>query len=195
MAKEDPAKRFVQDTAEHKMTVLKDDGLYRHLRFQKPGSWYFGFDLVTWPGFLAMTGDMGEFLFSRVPDMIEFFSGRTGDPNFYYWTQKLLAPRPEHVREFRPEKFRQAVLDILGDRWENDRKLREDVECCVLAFEDDGEHEAIRNAIEFRHKGDNPFAHIYEHNLKELEFGYQWALYAIAWGVDVYVASKKEVAA
>lgn len=42
--------RFDVDVAEHKMTVLRDEGLYRHLRFQKPGTSCYYFDLVTWPG-------------------------------------------------------------------------------------------------------------------------------------------------
>lgn len=31
----DIAARFARDTAQHEMTVLHDDGLYRHLRFQR----------------------------------------------------------------------------------------------------------------------------------------------------------------
>jgi hypothetical protein len=30
----DIATRFAKDTATHRMTVLHDDGLYRHLRFE-----------------------------------------------------------------------------------------------------------------------------------------------------------------
>ena len=41
---------FAEDVAEHELTVRRDDGLYRHLRFQKPGTWIYGFDLITWPG-------------------------------------------------------------------------------------------------------------------------------------------------
>ena len=29
---------FLKDVREHRMTVLHDSGLYRHLRFQKPGT-------------------------------------------------------------------------------------------------------------------------------------------------------------
>lgn len=32
----DDQKRFAGDTDEHQMTVLHDDGLYRHLRFKAP---------------------------------------------------------------------------------------------------------------------------------------------------------------
>ncbi|MEN5374297.1 hypothetical protein [Stenotrophomonas hibiscicola] len=42
--------RFEKDTAEHQMEVLLDNGVYRHLRFKRPGSYAFSFDVVTWPG-------------------------------------------------------------------------------------------------------------------------------------------------
>jgi hypothetical protein len=65
--------RFEQETAEHEMTVLRDDGLYRHLRFQRPGTSIYWFDLVTWPGRLVICGDCGDLMFSRLRDMFEFF--------------------------------------------------------------------------------------------------------------------------
>lgn len=71
--------RFLQDVADHKMTVVMDNGVYRHLRFANSDSklafnqW---FDIVTWPGFLAYSGDMGCFVFSRLKDMFEFFRAR-----------------------------------------------------------------------------------------------------------------------
>ena len=58
--------RFLPDVAEHKLTVLHDEGLYRHLRFQKPGTGFYWFDLITWPGNLAFKGDMGGFMFARI---------------------------------------------------------------------------------------------------------------------------------
>jgi len=52
--------RVGNDLAEHVVTVLHSDGLYRHWRCQKPGTGMMGFDIVTWPGSLCFTGDMGE---------------------------------------------------------------------------------------------------------------------------------------
>ena len=51
--------RFAKDTATHAMTILRDDGLYRHLRFKRPNTSSYYFDIITWPGYLAITGDMG----------------------------------------------------------------------------------------------------------------------------------------
>lgn len=85
--------RFSKDTATHEMTVLRDDGVYRHLRFKGPGSSAYCFDLVTWTGHLAITGDMGANMFCRLDDMFEFFrtdrlhGGHTINPG--YWSEKL----------------------------------------------------------------------------------------------------------
>src|ERR1035438_10338294 len=64
---------FLADVAEHAMAVMQDNGVYRHLRFRKPGSSNMWFDLITWPGSLVISGDMGTWAFSRVEDMFAFF--------------------------------------------------------------------------------------------------------------------------
>lgn len=112
---------FNTHTAEHVMTVLRDDGLYRHLRFGKPGTGMYQFDLVTWPGYLAITGDIGTYTFSRLPDMFDFF---TGYINHGYWAEKLKngvgGPREEGVREHDCDAF---IAWLLGDFWEYSRDL------------------------------------------------------------------------
>jgi len=61
--------RFLNDIANHSMSIVRDDGVYRHLVFSNNGSSVFRFELITWPGYLAYTGDMGAFVFSRLNDM------------------------------------------------------------------------------------------------------------------------------
>src|ERR1700722_8964450 len=102
------------------MTVLHDDGLYRHLRFirmveqedgsRKPTSFYW-FDVITWPGCLTINGDMETFTFSRVTDMLEFFRGH--EPNYGYWAEK--ARGGTQVRRYSDERFRQLVAEHLDD--------------------------------------------------------------------------------
>ncbi len=36
--KHDVQRRFPVDIKDHKLTILKDDGIYRHIRLKKPGS-------------------------------------------------------------------------------------------------------------------------------------------------------------
>ena len=64
---------FLKDVDQHVMEVIHEDGVFRHLRFKQPGTVCMHFDLITWPGRLCYTGDMGTFVFSRIHDMLEFF--------------------------------------------------------------------------------------------------------------------------
>ena len=64
--------RFLIDTAFHRLEIIRDDGLYRHLRMQQPGTSCYYYDVITWPGYLTVTGDMGTWTFSRIADMFNF---------------------------------------------------------------------------------------------------------------------------
>ena len=110
---------FLKDVAGHEMQVLMDNGVYRHLRFKKPKTGIAWFDIVTWPGYLAYTGDMGSFVFSRLNDMFEFFrTDRREDRlgiNRSYWGEKLQAvERSGHkgaYREYSEDRLKQHVED------------------------------------------------------------------------------------
>lgn len=78
---------FINDTKLHEMTCIKSDGIYRHYRFKKPRSSAYYFDIITFPGYLTMTGDMGTWVFSRVRDMLHFFNKDYIDHS--YWAEKL----------------------------------------------------------------------------------------------------------
>ena len=109
---------FESATAEHTVEAVRDDGLYRHLRCQKPGTWIYGFDIVTWPGYLAFVGDVGDFVFSRTRDMFEFFRGQAPNPD--YWSEKLQGPGPAHqaVLDFDDDAFAQAAREHGVDTWD-----------------------------------------------------------------------------
>lgn len=100
------AERFAKETAKHEMTVLHDDGLYRHLRFRAPESSFYWYELVTWPGFLAVGGDVDHYVFARVEDMFTFFrrNGNEHGINPSYWSEKLQDGRD------RAERYSEDVL-------------------------------------------------------------------------------------
>src|SRR4051812_7199267 len=86
--------QFLKDVERHKMSVKLSDGVYRHLRFSKPLDSNMWFELVTWPGYLTISGDMGTWAFSRITDMFEFFRSRNDgelEINSGYWSEKLQA--------------------------------------------------------------------------------------------------------
>ena len=180
---------FLNDVANHEMTVLRDDGLYRHIRFRKPNMINMGFDLTTWPGYLCYSGDMGCYVFSRIPDMLKFF--RSDRPsagleiNPGYWGEKVQAvDRCSPLKEYSPEKFRAAILRWLDDA-DASQAVREAVEHEVLSRADDGPHEAMRAALDFEHDGFE-FQDFWEVSVKEVSYRFLWCCYAVAWGVKQY---------
>jgi hypothetical protein len=104
------AERFKADTANHQMTVLHDDGLYRHLRFNAPDTGCYWFDIVTWPGKLAFTGDMDGFVFSRVEDMFGFFRNPQYGIKPVYWGEKVVDGR-DRLKTFDEAKFQRLITD------------------------------------------------------------------------------------
>lgn len=78
---------FIRDTKLHEMECIKADGIHRHYRFSKPNSSAYWFDIVTFPGYLVMTGDMGTWPFRRIRDMVQFFNKDRIDRG--YWAEKL----------------------------------------------------------------------------------------------------------
>ncbi|MFH1498784.1 MAG: hypothetical protein ABII82_13265, partial [Verrucomicrobiota bacterium] len=110
---------FLAQVKYHALTVEHDDGLYRHWRCQKPGTTIDGFDIVTWPGYLTISGDMGCYVFARQPSMIGFHRREgDGEPkiSFYYWAEKLQAvDKTDGLEKFSPEKFAKAVRDYVSE--------------------------------------------------------------------------------
>ena len=167
--------QFLRDVAKHEMIVIRDDGVNRHIRFRQSDTSNMYFDLITWPGHLCYTGDMGTYVFQRLTDMFEFF--RTDrmnrrDPNklyinLGYWTEKLIAVNGGRyggrAEEFCEEKFRR-VINEYRVKWmrnakeeglldkDGRRELWEAVDNEVRSRLDDGGEIAKHAAYDFCYK-------------------------------------------
>jgi hypothetical protein len=115
------AERFYRDTAHHELTILHDDGLYRHIRMMpnRTRSSAYWYEIITWPGNLVFRGDGETFAFSRTEDMFEFFrSGLYKDGSVHinpgYWAEKLTSNR-ECVKTYDEEKFKKYTAEILAE--------------------------------------------------------------------------------
>ncbi|MFE2994240.1 hypothetical protein ACFXG4_04815 [Nocardia sp. NPDC059246] len=190
----DDRRRFLAETADHVMTVEHDDGLYRHLRFQKPGTGFYHFNLVTWPGHLAITGDVDSFTFSRVPDMFEFFGGNVERINPSYWAEKLVAKSDVLVHS--PEQF---VERVVSDFWERRHGFDDTAEIFRMlrseVLEDryyaDSAHAALLRFQYVTSRGRAfHFNDTWEWDFNEYSGQFLWALHAITWGIGQYQASK-----
>jgi hypothetical protein len=167
--------RFLRDVAQHEMIVIRDEGVHRHIRFKKPDSNIQYFDLITWPGHLCYTGDMGTYVFQRLTDMFEFFRtdreynksrGRSLGINLNYWTEKIIAVDGNRgggkVKEFDENKFKRVINDYRVGWMRNAkesgsldkagrRELWEAVNDEVLSLLEDGGDRAQYAAYDFCH--------------------------------------------
>lgn len=193
---------FLRDVANHKLTIIRSEGLYRHLRFSRPGSSCMYFDLITWPGHLCYTGDMGTYVFQRISDMLEFFRRDSPDDlpiNPSYWSEKVIAVdggrHPGGVFEYDHSKFLTAVNEYLTD-WleglseEHQAELREEVQESVLRWADDhDEYGNYSRVHEFSTEvGGNKyqFTDFFERSTRRFTDRYIWCCRAMVWGIGKY---------
>ncbi len=127
-------KQLLGFVEKHEMKIFHEYGLYRHLRFKSPGTGIGYFDLVTWPGSLAIRGDIGEgFIFTREQDMIPWFhTDAPGHINPQYWSEKLDRGTREVRRVFSEEKFetylKSQVEEFAATHGQDLEEVREHVE-------------------------------------------------------------------
>lgn len=186
---------FLKDVAQHQMTVLKDDGVYRHILFRHAEHGNMHFTLTTFPWFLCYSGDMGTYVFSRIEDMFQFFrDGKTEGPlriNLGYWAEKVQAEDRDGVKEYSPDVFRERIAEWLDDI-EASPELRQAVDEEVLWQADDGEYAAHRAARDFEHEDEHIFTDFWECDLREYTFRFTWCCYALAWAIRLYDKSRSE---
>jgi len=189
------------------MDIIKDDGVHRFVRFRRPESITYWFDLITWPGHLCISGDCGTYVFSRLQDMFEFFRNEEGKPlgiNPGYWGEKLKSIGTNAgYREFDEERFRERVTDHFNGYWEDTdypeakKECWEEIKDTVLSAACDGEHYAYHAVHDFyfRYGGEMKKRFQFDDffdggGTKRCTFHYIWCLYAIVWGIREYDRAK-----
>lgn len=188
----DEAKRqFPDHVRDHTLTVERDEGVYRHLRFAKPGTYNMSFQIHTWPGYLCFCGDMGAYLFTRVEDMLAFF--RHDTPNYGYWAEKCVAQDRSGVRQYSQEQFTEKVREMAKEATEGlDGPTRaavlEAVDSQVIEYAED--ESAARSALaEFEEHG-VAFFDTWELNFQEYTYRFAWCCNALVWAVKQYDAQR-----
>ncbi len=210
---------FLKDVAEHQMHVLMDSGIYRHIRFKRPGTGCMHFDLITYPGHLVYSGDMGCYVFARLEDMFQFFRMDKNDWNYNrngglsinlgYWSEKLRAVDGGRLKAGATELDEDRVKAVINEyrvRWIRDcrhqltkdqrRELWEAVDDRVLSS---GEpEETLRAAYDFSEcigGRSFQFDDLWDHNFERFTYHFVWCCYALAWGIQQYDNAKSERAA
>lgn len=207
-----PPERVAHDLAGHEMTIILDDGIHRHIRFKRPTSGTYWFDLITYPGALVIDGDCGTYVFRRLEDMFEFFRADRRDGklriNPGYWGEKLQAvAKHGGYTEFDEERFDRVVKEYLVE-WMRDnrdrttRQQRRDLWDSVMSevIGADSDSDGFRKqaaAGDFYHPINGNvrsfcFRDWWEHDVQRYTFQYIWCCYAIAWGIERYDSFKSE---
>lgn len=185
---------FEKDVAEHRISVLLDQGVYRHLRFGRPGSSTYRFHIVTYPGSLVISGDMGCFVFSRLHDMFDFFTEE--EPNLGYWAEKVEAEnKGAGVEEFSFEKFKTCVCEdvesfLEESEWSDAAKvaLRKDMSE-ELTWREVNSHSCFDWAHNYAFDtegGTFSFQDFFEHNCDEYSYQFVWCCWAIIYAIREY---------
>ncbi|RWP64875.1 hypothetical protein [Mesorhizobium sp.] len=184
--------RFLEAVALHEMEISLDNGLHRHLTFKKPKTFNQHFHLTTWPGYLAFSGDMGSFVFARLPDMFSFFRADKVNPD--YWSEKLQAADSRGgFEEFSFAFYRDAIeRDFAGWSFETDEQKSESWREIEQTLLDDPDKDiAVRNAIEYSCSVTKQrFVDFWDHTFTDYTWRFRWCCYAIQWGIAQYDVAK-----
>lgn len=155
---------------------------------------------------LCYTGDMGTYVFSRIPDMFEFFRReptKEGDLfiNPIYWSEKLLAVdggrHSSAATEFSEDKFKQVIADYVEEWLANRQVSEEDAEALREAVEEEifdkiepsDENYSYRLGDDFRHDvGGEEFyiQDLWDYGFREFTHRFLWCCYALSWGIQKY---------
>jgi len=195
--------QFEKNTTEHELIVLQDEGLYRHLRCMAPGTRIWSWDIVTWPGYLAITGDIGDgWVFTREPDMLTFMLP-ISEPyriNADYWWEKM----PEHLRRaakpFSADRLKQRALESIED-WGIGKKQTEKAKAAFLAdfdpYSDEPDLRLLLDEFTFTDKDcwEGSFADTWEWDTSDWDHHFLLALFAIVWATERYAALQPATAA
>ncbi len=193
---------FDNDILEHEMTVFLDEDVYRHIRFNKPGTGIQLFNLTTFPDHLCISGDMGTYVFSRVEDMFRFFRNGKMGINPSYWGEKLKSISTYGGYEkFNVDDFKESIeerfavyRDYLDDEELAD-KIWADIKANVIDYaNDDGDgFIAMSSAHEYKYEDRiedieirDIFQDFWEHPCTRYEQNYIWCLHAIVYGINEY---------
>jgi hypothetical protein len=195
------AAQFARDTANHQMTVLHDDGLYRHLRFTNPAAdGHTPFELITWPyNLVVKAGWVFHFDIDATPDMLDLFrkTAFPGEINPGYWSEKVRAGRDE-IDGFSDELFeRQVKRHVVDAIREGDapRGIGAAVTSEIFAWGDISHEAGARQALEDFRFQDWTFGETWEWNFRDYTPGFLHCCRAVRRGVELWDAARKAVAA
>lgn len=205
---------FKKDVKTHKMIIEQDNDVHRSILFKTEGTNSYYFRIVTYPGGLMITGDMGTYVFERVHDMFDFFIIDKRDFNYkkglaindHYWAEKVQAvDKHSSIMAFSNEIFAKAIIRMLEDQIEDapvkyKKLIKKHVKEEISSVSSEEEAYHVTDCLswspwddgfddaEYAFEFDN--SDFFEYDTKDFTFAYIWNLYAIVWGIQKYNKAK-----
>jgi len=178
----DVQQRIKNDLKDHVITQRHRDGDPGRLwRCAKPGTNNLSFTVHAPPGWLMITGDMGECMWSRHYDMLPFIRGSIG--SLEYFSEK--ASRDCVIREKRTELAEEWVEEQeSGEEWEDyhgepmTEEDKEKIQEIREAYEEYNSVEALQNAAYESGLYDSCS---YLPSCEFYSFHYLWKIEALKW--------------
>lgn len=187
--------RFARETAGHQLTVLHDDGLYRHLKFANPqyGGLY-RYDLITWPNGLTIRGDGPNFVFAIHPlaDLFDMFRASSHHGiNPGYWQEKVVAGP---VKAWSEELFRAWLAAQAASAEPEHPGIVDAVNAEILhgdEFSIEQEDDARYALTYFTHGAHQiNYPAKWQEDFDDWSWEYLWACHAIVSGIGRYDAQR-----
>ena len=97
--------------AEHQIEIILANDMHRHWRCAKPGTGVYEFHVITVPGRLIVTGDIGFLAVERTRDMVAWCSGAV--QSIEYFAEKV--PRSIKTTEYSEEVAEAWCREELAD--------------------------------------------------------------------------------
>ncbi len=107
----DAVERAKAAFADHTIEVRQATTMCRLWHCQKPKTWMYGFHVMTWPGTLVLSGDIGFLAVEREADMIAW--ARSAVIDAQYFAGKVPPGLRESLYEFDEDAFKAHVRSLL----------------------------------------------------------------------------------
>lgn len=181
--------RFKRDTADHKLTVKMDNGVYRHLVVSSPKlGGVMAYQIVTSPFMLFYYGDMGTYVFSRLEDMFQFFRREDGGINEGYWYEKMEAEDRHSPCKCVSEKKLKEALKQYAEDHDFPEEITKELMEWSNSVEMSGSVDTICSAVETMASDfcNHTIEGFWEYDIQDYSFHYLWCLHAIVKAINMY---------
>lgn len=155
---------------DHEIKREHRKGVFRHYRCgNKDGSSNYLFFVTTTPCFMFITGDIGDFIWRREYDMIDWARSAINSPG--YFAEKVVAGE---VWEYDPDMARDSVKELIDECDGDDVKVKSAAQEILDTTDFDSQHEFVMDAYNACLFDDFPTCKNYTH-------GFLWCRQALLW--------------